>query len=296
VLNGLVAVTLGRRKMAASHARASIEEQRRAPTSYEPPAKVARRARVRPIETLTGWPCYELALPGVEPLVDLVHLHGGSYISELSARHWHWAVRLAADLPARVLLPVYPLASSATADVVVAGAVTEVGALIDGAARPVVLSGDSAGGGLALATALGLRDDGRALPDHLAVQAPWLDLGLRHPGIAAQEPLDHVLSLDYLRAAAAEYAGDLSYDDPRVSPIQADLHGLPPITIHVGSRDLGLPDALDFAERARAAEVPIDLHVVPDQIHGYWVLPLPEAKQLRRDLGEVTRRLSPPAG
>jgi acetyl esterase/lipase len=283
-MNGVVSLTIGRADLGTAATEAMIAKQQGSPASHEPPEKVRQRASVLDRATSVGWPCYELTIPDQVPVVDLVYLHGGAYIAELSASGWRYAMRLATDLSARVIVPIYPLAPASTATRTVGEAAQVIEELIAEATRPVLLLGDSAGGGLALAATIALRDAGRPLPGHLAMQAPWFDVALENPGIPPQLPLDRVLNLDFLAVAAKAYAGDLPYDDPRVSPIRADLRGLPPITLHVGTRDLALPDARDFTTMARAAGVAIDFHEVPGQVHAYWVLPIPEARRLRHDL------------
>jgi acetyl esterase/lipase len=289
VTNAALGVLLRRARPDAALAQRQILRQEGA--SPDPPGDVAAGASVARSVTAAGWPTFELVSPSHEPMVDVVHFHGGAYIGELNHRLWRFALKLASELPARVHLPVYPLAPGASASATVPAAADHLAEVLATAERPVVVSGDSAGGGLALLATLALRDRGGPTPAQVWVQAPWFDVSLSNPRLAEQARRDPVLSVDYLRPAAAAWAGELSTDHPPVSPLAADLAGLPPVIVHVGGRDLGLPDAELFGERAVAAGVEVDLRVAPGQLHGYWVLPVPEARQLRQELTAAARRL-----
>jgi acetyl esterase/lipase len=290
VTNAALGVVLRRAKPDAELARKQILQQPDA--SFDPPGDVAASASVVRAVTAAGWPTFQLASPAHAPIVDVVHFHGGAYIGQLNDRLWRFAHRLAAEVPARVHLPVYPLAPGSSASATVPAAADHLTPVLATAERPVVVSGDSAGGGLALLATLALRDRSAPMPAQVWVQAPWFDVSLRNPRLAAQARKDPVLSVEYLQPAAAAWAGDLPTDHPGVSPLAADLAGLPPVIVHVGERDLGLPDAELFGERAVAAGVDVDLRVVPGQLHGYWVLQLPEARQLRNDLSLAAARLT----
>jgi acetyl esterase/lipase len=291
VVNAFFSLAMRRARPDAALAHAQIGQQGELGEGTDPPDDVAKAAAVERSVSPAGWPVYELTVPGRAPIVDVVHFHGGAYIASINDHLWRYAQQLAQEVPARVILPVYPLAPGSPASSTVPAAADLVASVISRAEHPVVVAGDSAGGGLALLATLALRDRGGPLPAQLWAQAPWFDVSLTNPRLAAQERKDPVLSVDYLRPAAAAWAGELATDDPRVSPLAADLRGLPPILVHVGQRDLGLPDAQLFEERAQGAGVDMDLRIVPGQLHGYWVLRLREARELRTDLAAAARRL-----
>ena len=114
--------------------------------------------------------------------------------------------------------------------------------------------------------------------------APWLDLTMGNPGIDAIERIDPWLARPALRPIARAFAGGLPLDDPRVSPINADHTGMPPITVHVGTRDITLADSRLLAERVAAAGGEITVHEAVGSPHVHPLLPTPEGRAARRSL------------
>jgi acetyl esterase/lipase len=237
-------------------------------------------------ETLTGprgdFPAYVVTPRGTAPARTVVYLHGGGFVSPMDGAHVRYAARLAEALGARVVLPDYPLAPEHTwrdsheplVDLVTRWA----------AESPVVLAGDSAGGGLALAIALTLRDRGRARPTHLLLHSPWVDLTTSTPETEEFSLRDSWLFLSKLSAYAAWWAG--SEDDlarPEVSPALADLAGLPPALMFCGTRDTLAPGCRLLVGRAEEAGWDLTYVEEPDLIHVYPILPfVPEAKDAWR--------------
>jgi len=234
------------------------------------------------VETLGGpggdFPAYVLTPRGTAPVRTVVYLHGGGFVSPMDGAHVRYAGRLAEALRARVVLPDYPLAPQRTWR-------DSHEALVDLVARwaeesPVVLAGDSAGGGLALAVALTLRDRGGARPGHLLLHSPWVDLTTSAPETEEFSLRDSWLFLSKLTAYASWWAGtpeDLAR--PEVSPALADLSGLPPALMFCGTRDTLAPGCRLLVQRG--AEAGWDLTYVeePDLIHVYPILPfVPEAR------------------
>lgn len=234
-------------------------------------------------ETLSGpggdFAAYVVTPRGLDPERTVVYLHGGGFMAGIDPFHVRYVARLARALRARVVLPDYPLAPEHTWR-------DSHDALVDLTARwcaeevSVVLAGDSAGGGLALAVALGLRERGGPQPARLLMISPWVDLTASAPETAAFAERDPWLFLGKMHAYAAWWAG--APDDlarPEVSPGLATLDGLPPALMFCGTRDLLAPGCRLLA--ARAADADWDLTYVeePDLIHVYPLLPLvPEAR------------------
>jgi len=138
---------------------------------------------------------------------------------------------------------------------------------------PLVLCGDSAGGGLAVAQAL--RGPNVAL---LLLISPWLDITLADPAAAALEREDIMLGVEGMRLCGQAWAGSTDPRAPHLSPLFADLESLPPTHIFQGTRDLLLPDARTFAAKARASGVDVHLHEYPGGFHDFMGAPfLPES-------------------
>jgi acetyl esterase/lipase len=141
--------------------------------------------------------------------------------------------------------------------------------MLDNGTEPerAIIAGDSAGGGLTLATALKLKAEGLPLPAGLFVISPWADLTQSHSTYASKAADDPMITLEGLNGMARDYLGDCDAKDPLASPVFGDFAGLPPLLIHVGSEEALLGDSLLLAERAGHARVAVRLEVWPEMIH-----------------------------
>jgi epsilon-lactone hydrolase len=197
---------------------------------------------------------------------NVIYLHGGAYIAPLSKPHWSIIGDLLRRTNATIIVPSYPLAPEHTASEVFPALRTLYDTVrADGA--PIVLAGDSAGGGLALSLALQLRDADAHLPSSILLFSPWLDLTMTNPDIPALEAKDVFLSTEGLIWGGKQWAGDLPTTDPRVSPIYASLDGLPLISIYQGGKDLFLADSTLFAAKAHRVGAPVELRTYADGFH-----------------------------
>ncbi len=242
-----------------------------------------RHALVREELSVEGpgpaFPAYTLTRRGHSPSRTVVYLHGGGFVGPIDPVQVRYAARLASALGARVVMPDYPLSPEHTwrdaHDPIVDLVARELESTED-----VVLAGDSAGGGLALAVALALRDRGERQPSHLLLIAPWVDLTISTPETHEVTRDDPWLFIGKMRAYAEWWAG--SPDDlgrPEVSPGLGDLAGLPPALMFFGTRDSLWPGGRLLVRRAREAGWPLTYVEQPGLIHVYPVLPfLPEAR------------------
>jgi len=253
------------------------------------PTRVVPRFAKRWEVTVTdlGFPCHVLT-PRNRPVTrTLYYVHGGGFMAPIDPWHVRYATRLADAIGARVVMPDYPLAPEHTWK-------DSHDALVDDAARwaasdgGAVLAGDSAGGGLALAVAMSMRDRGLAQASSLVLHAPWVDLTTSTPETFAVDAIDQWLFIGKLQAYAGWWAG--SDDDlgrPEVSPALGDLTGLPRALMLYGTRDLLAPGCRLLVRRA--AEAGWDLTAVeePDLIHVYGLLPfVPEGARAFRQVRE----------
>jgi monoterpene epsilon-lactone hydrolase len=260
--------------------RAALTEENR--TAQEGPPQAVRVTHEESISNGHGFPVFELWPAGTDaPGRSVLYLHGGAYVHPSDKRHWSFLTRLADALGARAVLPAYPLAPESTVD----DSFDELVAVFEevAAASPdgVVLVGDSAGGGYALALAQALRDRGVAQPERLVLIAPWVDLTGETPGVLEAAARDPWLSYPHLSLYASFWAGSADRDvlaDPRVSPGLGDLTGLPSALMLCGTRDLLQPGCDALFERADEADWPLEYVVAPGLIHVYPLLPIPEAK------------------
>lgn len=214
----------------------------------------------------------------------LLYLHGGGYFARSARQHRPFTTAFA-KRGFKVFAPNYRLAPENPFPAAVMDAVACYRALRAeaGASTPIVIAGDSAGGGLALATLLKLRDEGDALPAAAALFSPLTDLA--GTGTSRQTNDKHCAMFQGkgLARAAQFYLCGADPRDPLASPLYADLKGLPPLLIHVGADETLLDDSTLLAERARAAGVPVELTVWAAVPH-VWQMFHPFVPESRRSL------------
>ena len=199
----------------------------------------------------------------------LIYTHGGAYVRPLlGCALAHDRRRRPWTPVSTVTVPLYRLAPESSAAEAYP-ALRAVYEQVVAEADAVTLAGDSAGGGLALGQAIDHRDRGLPPARQVLLFAPWLDLELRHPGIPALQALDAMLRVDALREAGRLWARDQNPADPLLSPIRADLTGLPPVHVYQGGRDILAADARDLAVRLRAAGNPGTATWVDGGFHVY---------------------------
>ena len=255
---------------------------------FAPPRVVTGRVRSVPHER-QGWPVYELTPRRGEAARHVFYLHGGAYVNEIVFWHWWLLAGLVRGIPCRALVPIYPLGARAGAEETVAKATAMAAELVDEVgAEHVVLMGDSAGGGLALAVAQALRDRGQTTR-RVVLIAPLLDAAADQPEQRALEPRDAMLALPGVVETARTYARGLPLDDPRVSPLFGEMRGLPPIAVFVGTEDLLNPDSHRLRERCAVAGVEIELIEGQGLPHVYPLYPTPEGRAARAHIARLLR-------
>lgn len=230
-------------------------------------------------------------------LGTVVHLHGGAYAIGEAPGHWTWFEELTrrADMSgAMVHYRMPPSAPFPTALDDAVGAIRALVASADLSENRWVLSGDSAGGGLALAAVQRLRDEGGPLPAGILLLSPWTDLTLSDPLVDTQASTDRLLTADALARAARDYAGAFALDDPRISPRFGSVEGLPPVLLVAGSDELLLGDARALRTALVDAEVPVAYVEQPGGQHDYTIVTTGPATQwaLRRQIAFVRRASS----
>jgi epsilon-lactone hydrolase len=209
------------------------------------------------------------ATSSADPSRVILYLHGGGYTSGSIASHRSMVSFLGVAASARTLALGYRLAPEHPFPAACDDALTGYRFLVDSGINPkhIVLAGDSAGGGLVMATLLSLRETGQELPAGGFLISPWVDLLNSGASIAAKEAVDPMISKAYLDDLASNYLHGADPRASRASPLYADLHGLPPLLIQVGTAETLLDDATRLAARAGDADVRAILSVWPEMIH-----------------------------
>ena len=186
---------------------------------------------------------------------DLLYLHGGGYVIGSAKSHGPFVSQLVASWRLNAVSPNYRLAPEHPCPAAIEDALAAFRALRQDQEGPLILAGDSAGGGLALATVIALRDCGETLPDAIILFSPWTDLSLSGASVRERAEIEPMLTPEGLANAARMYRGALPADDPRVSPLFAELCGLPPVFIQAGEDEILLDDTLRLHARLEAAGV-----------------------------------------
>ena len=209
----------------------------------------------------------------------LLYLHGGGYIACSPATHRPITAAFARR-GFRVFAPDYRLAPEHPFPAAVDDALAVYRALLSQPVGPVVLAGDSAGGGLALALLVALRDAGEPPPSACALFSPWTDLAVTGDSIRSNDGRCAMFQGDRIAPTAEYYLHGADPKNPLASPLYANLENLPPLLIHVGEQEVLLDDSRRLADRARAAGVRVELKIWRDVCHAWQILPLlPEARQ-----------------
>ena len=223
----------------------------------------------------------------------VLHFHGGGYMIGSAKGSLEYASRLAAAVDGTCYTVDYRLAPEHPYPAAIDDAVMAYRALLARGvpASSILVSGESSGGGLALALVLALRNAGVPLPAAILAVAPFTDLTLSGPTVKAFNGDDPAANRDLLTFMAASYFQGHEPTDPLVSPLSGDLAGLPPLFVTASQGEVLLSDTTRLAERAQKAGVGVTLRLVEDSVHVYPIFPfLPETKSTMEELAAWARR------
>jgi acetyl esterase/lipase len=223
----------------------------------------------------------------------ILYFHGGGYFIGSPRSHGEMTARIARAAGARLFSAEYALAPEHVFPAALGDALTAYRALLAAGVDPAALAvaGDSAGGGITMATLVALRDRGEPLPACAVTLSAWADLSCSGRSYQTHVDLDPLVTPEMGRTNAATYLGGHDPRDPLASPVFADLTGLPPLLLQVGSDEMLLDDTLRLAEHARAAGVDARVSVGDGMMHVYQLLTwlVPEALPAIEDIGAFVR-------
>jgi phosphinothricin tripeptide acetyl hydrolase len=241
-----------------------------------------------------GVPADQIEPAGLATARVVLYLHGGGYSLGSARSHRALGKRIAFAARARAVLPDYRLAPEHVFPAALEDAVASYRWLLATGVEPerIAVAGDSAGGGLALALLVSLRDAGAPLPACAVLLSPFADLGCNGEAYSTLAQLDPIVSREMGVGMGRLYLGDREPSDPLASPVHAKLDGLPPLLIQVGSREVVLDDARAIERHAREAGVLAKLDVWPGMVHVWHLFAsaLEEGQRAIEDLGAFVRQ------
>lgn len=288
IINLSVKRVLGKRML-----NSGIEERRQKLDKAASRLKMPKNSIVESFQ-IDGMYAEWLSLPDIHNDYVILYLHGGGY--EYCSVHTHrtLAAGIGKAAGVKVLIPEYRLAPEHPFPAAIEDAVRVYHWLLEQGYQSsnIIFAGDSAGGGLCLAAALVLRDQNKPLPAAIVCLSPWVDLTSGGESYAKNKEVDPYLNVEGVRKVASEYAGRESLDHPLISPVFADLTGLPPIFIQVGSHEILQSDAELLADKARKAGVPVSIKLWKGMWH-VWQMSgelLPESRRAIQEIGEFVKK------
>jgi epsilon-lactone hydrolase len=247
---------------------ADVTSVRAAFNAFAAQVPVPADVEQKPVE-IGGVGGIEVTIAGNESENVILYFHGGVYVIGSAAA----SVALVGDIVRRTGVNAitldYRLAPEHPYPAAVDDARAAYAGLLEQGVDPgqIVLAGESAGGGLAVATLLASREAGLPMPSCAFLMSPYADLTLSGETLVERPSLDPVLTPEGLRVRAPEYVAGADASDPLISPIFGDLSGLPPLLIQVGSHEILLSDAIRLAGRAATTDVAVTLDVIPGVPH-----------------------------
>lgn len=241
-----------------------------------------------------GVPC-EWVLPGEKiPTQVVFYLHGGAYVTRMPILHRNFLHHLAQDSQAQFLMVDYRLAPEFPFPAALEDSLTAYQWLLDQGwdTSKIIIAGDSAGGGLVLATLMALRDRGLPLPTGAIVMSPWTDLAGTGESITRLAEEDVLLDWENLQECARDYAGQESLTNPLISPFYGDFKGLPDTLILVGGQEILMDDSTRVA--IKMAEAGVDVEMIIERYMGH-VYPaygsaIPEAHHAQLEIADFIRK------
>jgi monoterpene epsilon-lactone hydrolase len=218
---------------------------------------------------LGGVPTAEITVEGIETRHVVLYFHGGVYVMGDAFLSADLASQVGRRTQAKVISVDYRLAPEHPYPAAVDDALAAYEALLQNGVDPsdIAFAGESAGGGLAIATLVNARDHGLPLPAAAFVMSPYADLSLAGTTMETRHEVDPLLSREALQARVTDYTSGQDAALGLISPVFADLSGLPPLIIQAGTHEVLLDDALRLAQRAAAADVEVTLDITPGVPH-----------------------------
>lgn len=257
--------------------------------SLTPPPRIFRACRIDTYQ-INNRNVFALQPGSTESKKHILYLHGGAFVANFTKLHWHFLADLIAKTQCTITTPDYPLAPQHThREIMEIMLRLYQKLLLTINPENLILMGDSAGGGLALALAQKLKSEKLPQPDQIILLSPWLDITLSNPDIGVIDPLDPFTGIEGLRLAGKAYAGA---DDPThylLSPINGNFDGLGKISVFVGTKEILVADTRKLKTLMEAKGIPINYNEYKDMIHVWVLLHFPESIRAKSEIVELIR-------
>lgn len=213
-----------------------------------------------------------------------IYLHGGSYINEASFFHYRFVDNLTQNLNTKVIFIHYPLAPEYTwkdAFNLLEKIYNEV---IKNTTKKIVIMGDSAGGGLALAFTQYLNSKNILKPDKIVLISPWIDISMTNDDMKKYESIDPMLDIEELKKSAEKWKGNLDIKDYRISPLYGKMKNLNDILLFTGDREILYPDITLLNDKLKKSKTNVKFIVGKSMNHIYPLYPIKEAKNALKEI------------
>ena len=239
---------------------------------------------------IEGLDCVLLSERSGTSRLRILYLHGGAYVDQPLLPHWLFLDKINNQCKAVVTVPIYPKAPRHTIDETFGNLVALYRRMAQSSrGQDIVIMGDSAGGGLALALGQQIGVEDLPRPKALVLISPWLDITLRNASIDALEHKDPMLNRRFLQVVGASWAGNEDPLDRRLSPINGPVDRLPPVSLFVGTHEIFLADARKFVVLCKRKGVNVDYHEYPKMNHDFPLFPIPEARHAVREIVRIIK-------
>lgn len=242
-------------------------------------------------QRIEGLDCILLSERAAVSPLRILYLHGGAYVEQPILPHWLFLDRINNQCKATIIVPLYPKAPEYTIDDTFDSLVNLYRRMLESSrSSDIVIMGDSAGGGLALALAQQIALESLNKPKALILISPWLDITMRNAAIDSLEREDPMLNRRFLQVMGKAWAGEMDPNHWRLSPINGPVERLPPTSLFVGTHELFLADARKFTMLCRRKGVAVEYHEYPKMNHDFPLFPIPEARDAQREIVKTILR------
>ncbi|WBW95708.1 alpha/beta hydrolase [Oceanirhabdus sp. W0125-5] len=231
--------------------------------------------------------CYMITPDDMKIESIVYYLHGGGYVFHQTINHIKFCTKMARESGIRVMIIDYSVAPENPYPAALDESIKVYKYLSEEYENTkIILMGDSAGGGLALATSIKIKEMKLMMPSKIILLSPFLDVSGENSKMVDIEPDDPLLSIEFVKKCGRQYAGDYDLNDPYISPIHGDFKGLPELSVYIGTHDILYPDCCIFEELAKKQGVKMNFIEYDKMIHVWMFYDIPEGKQAQKEIFE----------